>query len=119
VRPHPDVRTTWEAYAPDAVDRWHGYLEAYQVMPDERLLLAEPVHLTVSLAALISREEARAECARCGEEIFNEREVYLGDQALCRACAGEQYYQSVENHSLPAEKDRRALKRQEPDQGLK
>jgi len=93
LRPQPEVRDLWQEYAPNAVDRWHGYLEAYQVMPAERLLLAEPVRLTVSLTALISRDDARAVCTRCGEEIFNEREVYLGDQPLCRACAGEQYYQ--------------------------
>jgi formylmethanofuran dehydrogenase subunit E len=92
IRPHQQARDRWAEFAPDAPDRWHGYLAAYQVMPDELLMVAEPVTLTVSLAALISHEEARAICDRCGEEIFNEREIIRGREILCRSCAGQDYY---------------------------
>jgi formylmethanofuran dehydrogenase subunit E len=80
------------AYAPGAQSRWHAYLEAYQVMPDDELLEARPVTLTIDLEALISRPGARAECAECGEEIINEREVIRGGRTLCRCCAGEGSY---------------------------
>jgi formylmethanofuran dehydrogenase subunit E len=32
------------------------------------------------------------DCDRCGEEITNEREVLRDGETLCRACAGERYY---------------------------
>ena len=44
-------------------------------MPDEELFVGQPIRLTVSLEAIISREGVRALCDRCGEEIYNEREV--------------------------------------------
>jgi formylmethanofuran dehydrogenase subunit E len=91
IRPHPEVRRSVERYAPRAENHWHAYLEAYQVMPLDRLLVVQSVHLTISMRDIISLEDARAICARCGEEIFNEREIYLDGQILCRSCAGQSY----------------------------
>lgn len=90
--PHPDVRKAIYDYVGGQKNRWHTYLQAYQVMPVEDLLLVQPVQLTVSMEAIISREDARAVCDACGEEIFNEREVLLDGRTLCRSCAGQSYY---------------------------
>ena len=92
IYPHPDCRQDARRYAPDARNTYQAQLEAYQVMPDKALLVAQNVKLTVSLDAIISRKAARAVCQRCGEEIKNEREVYLDGEVLCRGCAGEAYY---------------------------
>jgi formylmethanofuran dehydrogenase subunit E len=70
-------------------------LEAYQVLPDEELLEAWSVRLTLDLKALISRNGVRAECEVCGEEIINEREVVRDGHVCCRSCAEEAYYQLV------------------------
>lgn len=83
----------WEV-APQAESRWHAYLAAYQIMPDEQLLVARPVRLVQLIAAIISRPEARAICEECGEEIYNERERILDGRVLCRHCAGDVYYRS-------------------------
>ena len=91
--PHLEVRQAVSRYVPQAKDHWHTYLEAYQVMPLDELLVAQPVFLTVSMRAIISHEDARVLCDRCGEEIFNEREVHLENQVLCRACAGQSYFE--------------------------
>jgi formylmethanofuran dehydrogenase subunit E len=96
--PNPHARACAAAYAPDERSRWHTYLAAYQVMPTEELLCMEEVALTVDLAAIISRAGVRVNCTSCGEEIINEREVTLGGQTLCRSCAGERYYDSVDLH---------------------
>lgn len=93
VVPHPDARRRAKAYAPDAQNRWEAYLLGYQRMPAQELLLIQPVVLSVSLEKLLSKEGLRARCDMCGEEIFNEREVIRDGQTLCRACAGERYYQ--------------------------
>ena len=100
IYPHPDCRQDARRYAPDARNTYQAQLEAYQVMPDKALLVAQNVKLTVSLDAIISRKAARAVCQRCGEEIKNEREVYLDGEVLCRGCAGEAYY-LLEGSVLP------------------
>lgn len=102
IYPHPSCRQDARRYAPDARNTYQAQLEAYQVMPDEALLVAQKVKLTVSLDAIISRKAARAVCQRCGEEIKNEREVYVDGEVLCRGCAGEAYY-ILEGSVLPVE----------------
>jgi formylmethanofuran dehydrogenase subunit E len=85
-----------------AADRWHAQLEAYQIMSTDELLMAEEVRLTISLKAIISRHGMRVVCEQCGEDIINEREVYVDGQILCQSCAGNAYYErSVTVESLP------------------
>ena len=57
----------------------------------------------------MSRASVRVDCAACGEEIINEREVYRGGMVLCRGCAGAAYY-------LPAHES--AALRLQPRRGL-
>ncbi len=94
--PHTEARDLCSQYAPEAPDRWHAYVLAYQVAPEEKLFEAQPVQLTVSMQAIISRKGARAVCDRCGEEIFNDREVVSNGAVLCRACAGQGYYVALQ-----------------------
>ena len=89
--PSRESRTRAAFYAPDAPDRWHAQLVAYQVMPTEELLAAQDVILNVSLSAIISQHGHRVVCEQCGEDIINEREVRRAGKTLCRACAGDAY----------------------------
>ncbi len=93
IAPSPAARELAAACAPAAQSRWHAYLEAYQVLPDSELLVVQEVTLTQTLAEVLSRPGIRVNCAQCGEEIINEREVRQNGQIICRACAGERYYQ--------------------------
>jgi formylmethanofuran dehydrogenase subunit E len=90
---HHESRIHARAFAPSARSRWHAQLEAYQSMPTEQMLCWQPVALTLSWRELLSRPGVRVNCAVCGEEIINEREVVLNGHTLCRACAGDSYYQ--------------------------
>jgi formylmethanofuran dehydrogenase subunit E len=92
IRPAPTSRTHANAYAPNAIDRWHAQLEAYHKMPDDELLQVQDVRLTVALDAIISKHGLRVVCARCGEDIINERELRQDGLTLCRACAGNAYF---------------------------
>lgn len=94
IAPQADARAQCLSYVDWSPDRWQAYLQGYQLLGDEVLLLARPVSLNFSLADLISMESARAVCQLCGEEIFNQREVRTGESLLCRACAGQAYYKS-------------------------
>lgn len=92
IHPHPQSRARAAALLPHAKSRWHAQLEAYQILPDADLLIAEPVVLQVDLDALISRPGVRSLCQMCGEEIINQREVQVEGVILCRACAGDAYF---------------------------
>jgi len=94
--PRAGCRTRAYDYVPDTRSRWQAQLEAYQVMPDDELLTAVPVTLTVDLEAVISRPGRRVNCQVCGEEILNEREVIYDGSIFCQACAGGAYYQRNE-----------------------
>ncbi len=91
--PRPTARHDSRRYAPEAASRWEANLIGYQRMPDEELFAYQWVRLIRPVQALISQPGKRAVCDRCGEEIMNEREVFLGELTLCRACAGEAYYE--------------------------
>ena len=91
VWPDPSARERALAYAPAAADPWHAQRDGYAAMPTAELLLARPVHLAESLAAVLSRPGARVVCVACGEEVMNEREVLLAGRPHCRACAHQPY----------------------------
>ena len=92
----PASRARAARFAPAASDRWHAQLAAYQIMPPNELLTTCEVALTESLAAIISRHGGRVVCAKCGEDIINEREVRRDGQVLCRACVDKAYYAIVD-----------------------
>lgn len=95
ITPALDVRQRAYAYAPDEKRHYFAQLAAYQVMPDVELLSIQEVYLSSSIEALVSRPGVRVKCELCGEEIINEREIMQDGMALCRACAGQAYYQMV------------------------
>jgi formylmethanofuran dehydrogenase subunit E len=95
IYPSLDSRRLAREMFPSARSRWHAQLKAYQLIPDNLLLMVEPVVLHNDLSAIISRAGVRVNCDHCGEEIINEREVILDDETLCRACTGNGYYMSL------------------------
>lgn len=92
IRPRTDARTRALDWAPEAADRWHAQLAAYQSMPSCALLDIRQVQLATPLDHLLGQAGVRQTCRTCGEEILNRREIQTADGALCRACAGEAYY---------------------------
>ena len=92
IYPHPNSRQAARDLLPDIEGHWEAMLEAYQQLPVDALLTWYPVSLTIDLKAIISKHGSRVNCAVCGEEIINEREVIVDGQTLCRACAGDSYF---------------------------
>lgn len=92
ISPHPQARGRAAHYAPAAANHWEAMLLGYQTMPAHDLLIAQQVILRNPVAEWVSVPGRRAVCARCGEEILNEREVVQGGTVLCRSCAGGGYY---------------------------
>jgi formylmethanofuran dehydrogenase subunit E len=90
--PAQGCRTRALGYAPGAKGKWQGQLLGYQRMPSQELFSTAEVELTVPIDAILGKPQMKATCTLCGEEIINGREVYAGEDAFCRSCAGETYY---------------------------
>jgi formylmethanofuran dehydrogenase subunit E len=80
--------------------RYFAQLQAYQVLPDDELLVVQEIALVIPAGRILSRPGARVTCSLCGEEIINERELIRGGQILCHACAGDGYYRML-RHQVP------------------
>lgn len=93
VAPRVNIRKLAWDYAPRAEKRnYFAQLHAYKIMPVDVLLSFQEVELNTSIDKIISRPGTRTNCARCEEEIINEREIERNGEILCRACAGKAYY---------------------------
>ncbi len=93
VAPALDVRERAADWAPDE-PHYLAQMQAYQTLPDDQLLTVTAVQLAAPIEQIISRPGMRVTCDLCGEEIINEREIDDHGQTLCRACAGQSYYQT-------------------------
>ena len=71
-------------------------LEAYKTLPDENLFTWQRVKITLPDEDKPGHPLARVECDECGEGINDHREVKRDGRTLCRACAGERYYQPTD-----------------------
>ena len=90
--PSEESRTAALAMGGGEGSRFERYLAGYMVLPEDLLFLTQPVELRTPVEKIISKMSKRAFCARCGEEINNEREVVNGGLTLCQSCAGHSYY---------------------------
>lgn len=68
-------------------------LEAYKTLPDENLFHWQHVKVTLPEADKPGHPLTRVECEACGEGINDHREVVSEGRTLCRACAGQRYYE--------------------------
>lgn len=95
VRPHLQARERALAHTTQALSRWHRYLNAYRLLPDEYIMEAEEVEITFSLQEIISNPETRMMCSICKEEIVNGRQVLLDGVYVCKPCNGQIYYRAT------------------------
>jgi len=78
------------------MDKEAGQQKAYAQLADEILFDKKWVKVEVQPEDLPGFRGPRVVCADCGEGINFKREVVRDGRALCRACAGEQYYSPAE-----------------------
>ncbi len=64
-------------------------------LPESDLFDHQWVKVTVEAHDLPGFKGPRVTCAQCGEGINFQREVLRDGQTLCRACAGDSYYQPL------------------------
>ena len=68
---------------------------AYREMADDQLFQAQWVRVQLPPEEFPGYKGERIVCAQCGEGINFRREVHVGDKTLCRACAGDRYYEPL------------------------
>jgi len=77
------------------LDKEAGQQKAYALLPDEELFDRRWVRVEVSPENLPGYKGPRVVCAECGEGINFKREVVVNGRTLCRACAGQRYYEPI------------------------
>jgi formylmethanofuran dehydrogenase subunit E len=100
VAPALNLRQKACTYAPSEPRSYFAQMQAYQVMPDEEMLMVQDVLLNTPIEQLVSRPGVRVNCDVCGEEIMNEREVHQHGLTLCRTCAEGGYYQCISHEAI-------------------
>ena len=68
---------------------------AYREMPEDDLFTKQWVKVELPAEEFPGYKGERIVCAECGEGINFRREVERDGRVLCRACAGEQYYEAL------------------------
>jgi formylmethanofuran dehydrogenase subunit E len=77
------------------LDKELGQQRAYRELPDAELFVEQWVRVEVRPEDLPGFKGPRVSCDACGEGINFKREVERGGRTLCRACAGERYYEPL------------------------
>ena len=80
---------------PEIADKNQQQMLAYREMGDEQLFQTQWVRVELPPEEFPGYKGGRIVCSECGEGINYRREVRLGSRTLCRACAGERYYEPV------------------------
>jgi formylmethanofuran dehydrogenase subunit E len=80
---------------PEIPDKNQQQMRAYRELSDEELFESQWVRVRIGPEDLPGYKAARVVCAQCGEGINFKREVMREGRVLCRACAGERYYEPV------------------------
>jgi formylmethanofuran dehydrogenase subunit E len=80
---------------PELADKNRQQMLAYREMSDADLFDTQWVRVAVGAEDLPGYKGERIVCAECGEGINFRREVQREGRVLCRACAGERYYEPL------------------------
>ena len=77
------------------LEKEEGQRRAYRQLSDEDLFSRQWVRVALPEEDMPGYRAPRVVCAQCGEGINFKREVQRDGRLLCRACAGERYYEPL------------------------
>jgi formylmethanofuran dehydrogenase subunit E len=77
---------------PELADKNQQQMRAYREMPGHDLFDVQWVKVELAPEEFPGYKGARVVCDECGEGVNFRREVRREGRVLCRACAGERYY---------------------------
>ncbi len=90
-----ESRELSKKYYPALANKYQQQLEAYKIMPEGELFSFQDVKANIPECDMPGRPMRRVQCDECGDHVQDCREVIEDGKTLCRACAGQRYYQSV------------------------
>jgi formylmethanofuran dehydrogenase subunit E len=90
VRENQSSRALAVRMMPDLPSSWEAQRQAYQIMPDEELLLWDEVKLSQPPPTIMKKYAVT--CASCGDKVHEHCEVVIEGESLCKACAYGAYY---------------------------
>ena len=80
---------------PELESKNQQQMRAYQEMDDDQLFHTQWVKVELPPEEFPGYKGERIVCAECGEGISYRREVLRERKILCRACAGERYWEAI------------------------
>jgi formylmethanofuran dehydrogenase subunit E len=80
---------------PEITDKNRQQMQAYREMTDAQMFQTQWVHVELPAEEFPGYKGERVACEHCGEGVNFRREVRRGGKVLCRACAGERYYEPI------------------------
>ncbi len=83
------------AMHPEIESKNQQQMLAYREMAEDDLFTKQWVKVELPAEEFPGYKGERIVCAECGEGINFHREVLRGGRVLCRACAGEKYYEPL------------------------
>jgi formylmethanofuran dehydrogenase subunit E len=83
------------AMHPEIESKNQQQMQAYREMPEDDLFTKQWVKVELPAEEFPGYKGERIVCAECGEGINFRREVLRDGRVLCRACAGEKYYEPL------------------------
>lgn len=87
-----DIRDRARLVVPAAENKYQAQLELYRQLPVEELFDIQEVRVELRPQDLPGRPLRRVQCARCGEQVQDMREIIREEETLCRHCASGGYY---------------------------
>jgi formylmethanofuran dehydrogenase subunit E len=90
-----ESRELSKKYCPEVSEKYQRQLAAYRIMPEEELFTVQEVTVTIPDCDMPGRPQRRVQCEQCGDHVQDSRDVEQEGRILCRACAGQRYYQPV------------------------
>ena len=91
-----DSRLRAKALFPELASPKRQQFEAYKVMSEAELFGVRRVRVKLRAEDLPGHPRSRVNCEKCGEGINDGREVLADGGVVCRACAGDCYYEVLE-----------------------
>jgi formylmethanofuran dehydrogenase subunit E len=82
-------------YCPEIENKYQRQLAAYREMPEEELFRVQEVRVRLPECDMPGRPMRRVQCQECGDWVQDCRETVQDGKTLCRACAGQRYYEVV------------------------
>jgi len=95
-----DSRDRAKSMFPELSNPSRQQLEAYKVMNDAELFQILPVHVNIDPQDLPGSPRSRVACESCGEGVNDGRERRIEGRVLCRSCAGEEYYEPLNDRPI-------------------